>query len=348
MQYTRNDWYVACIEDELAANGPVAVTILNEHLVLWRSGDRIAALEDRCVHRAAALSLGRCEGSRLRCMYHGLLFDGEGNVVAIPGQDIVPPKAMVRSYPATARHGFIWVWMGDPGKAHTDLLPALFDGVDLADFVTHTGVLDFAAEARLVSDNLLDFSHLPFVHADSFRSPPDWARSAMKASRLERGMRFERWIENGDGKFLYDRQPGETFDDWLCYDYLVPGVLLMWAAVFPAGTARAQDFGRPDFAMAIGQVSTNIQTITPITQYTSRYHFILGLHRRLGKGEALIDKVAAVTTQAFQEDKRMIEAQQRVIDRDPGHPMMPTVHDRGLLLYNRLKHRLIAAESTHR
>jgi phenylpropionate dioxygenase-like ring-hydroxylating dioxygenase large terminal subunit len=345
MHYTRNDWYVACLEGDIAAAEPFAVTVLDERLVIWRSDARIAVLEDRCVHRAAALSLGRCEGAQLRCMYHGLLFDGDGRVVSIPGQDIIPPNAAVRSYPATARHGFIWVWMGDPAKACTDLLPTLFEGVDLGDFATRAGVMDFAADASLVSDNLLDFSHLPFVHANSFRSPPQWAQSKTKASRLDRGVRFERWIENGDGKFLYPRQAGETFDDWLCYDYLVPGVLLMWSAIFPAGTARAVNFARPDFGAAIGQVSTNIQTITPMTQCTSRYHFTVGLHRRLGDGESLIDKLATVTTQAFQEDRRMIEVQQEIIGRDPARPMMPTIHDRGVLIYNRLKNRLIAAEN---
>src|SRR5436189_4452789 len=40
---------------------------------------------DRCVHRLAPLSLGRCEGDRLRCMYHGMLYAPDGVVVEIPG-----------------------------------------------------------------------------------------------------------------------------------------------------------------------------------------------------------------------------------------------------------------------
>lgn len=345
MHYTRNDWYVACTEDEIAAAGPVAVSIMEERLAIWRSGPRIVALEDRCVHRAAALSMGRCEGQNLRCMYHGLLFDGEGGVVEIPGQDVIPPSARVRTYPATIRHGFVWVWMGDAAKADPGLVPDLLEGFDFGDFVTRTGVLDFEAEARLISDNLLDFSHLPFVHAASFRSPPEWAQSTTSVKQLERGMRFERWIENGRGKFLYDPQPEEPFDDWLGYDYLIPGVLIMWSGIFPGGTARALDFGRPDFRTAIGQVSANIQTITPVTERTSRYHFTVGLHRELGRGDELIQQLLDVTVQAFNEDKRMIEAQQRVIDRDPDRPIMPTVHDRGVTLYNRLKARLIADEA---
>jgi hypothetical protein len=41
----------------------------------------------------------------------------------------------------------------------------------------------------------------------------------------------------------------------------------------------------------------------------------------------------------------MIEAQQQIINCNPGRPFMPTVHDRGVTLYTRLKAKLIAAES---
>ncbi len=342
--YTRNDWYVACTETDLAEGKPIAATILEERIVVWRSGDKFAALEDRCVHRAAALSLGRCEGANLRCMYHGLLFDSAGTVVEIPGQETIPPQAKVRTYPVIARFGFVWVWMGDPAKADTGLVPDLFPGVDLSDYETGYGVLDFKAEARLISDNLLDFSHLPFVHASSFQSAPDWAKTTMKIEQLERGVRFERWLENAQsGAFIFESMPVPT-DDWLGYDYLLPGVLIMWIGVFPAGTGRSLNFGRPDFSLAIGQVNVHIQTITPMSERTSRYHFLVGLHRKLVGTPGLTQKFVGVSYQAFNEDRRTIEAQQEVIDRDPERAIMPTVHDRGITFYNRLKVRRIAEE----
>ncbi|WP_238147306.1 Rieske 2Fe-2S domain-containing protein [Rhizorhabdus dicambivorans] len=52
---------------------------------MWRSEPgQLHGLQDRCDHRLAPLSLGRCEGERLRCMYHGLLFEPDGRVVEIP------------------------------------------------------------------------------------------------------------------------------------------------------------------------------------------------------------------------------------------------------------------------
>ena len=113
MNYVRDAWYVAGWSHDLATAMPDAVTILGQPIVIYRSASgRVTALEDRCVHRLAPLSLGRCEGERLRCMYHGLLFDPDGSVVEIPGQDKIPPQARVRSYPIVERHSWIWIWMG--------------------------------------------------------------------------------------------------------------------------------------------------------------------------------------------------------------------------------------------
>jgi vanillate O-demethylase monooxygenase subunit len=343
MQYTRNDWYVACLEKDLPIGQPYPALVLNERMVLWRSDQGVFALEDRCVHRAAALSLGRCEGANLRCMYHGMLFDPAGRAVEIPGQDVIPPNAKVRAYPVRARHGLIWVWMGNEAEGDPSRIPDLFESVDLADYHTGCGVLDFAAEARLISDNLLDFSHLPYVHGASFGASDEWARTTIRTTPIERGVRFERWLEDGHtGDFLFGPTSTPT-DDWLCYDYLIPGVLIMWIGVYSAGTARRLNHGRPDFSAALGQVNVHIQTITPTTEKTCRYHYVVGIHRDFSS-DPLVEKFVAITGQAFNEDRRVIEAQQKVIDRAPDRPILPTVHDRGVTIYNRLKARLIAEE----
>jgi vanillate O-demethylase monooxygenase subunit len=65
--------------------------------------------------------------------------------------------------------------MGDPAKADEALIPPAV-GFDDPDYILGRGQLDYAAEARLINDNLLDFSHLTFVHAQSFGSDPDFAR----------------------------------------------------------------------------------------------------------------------------------------------------------------------------
>jgi phenylpropionate dioxygenase-like ring-hydroxylating dioxygenase large terminal subunit len=103
VNYVRNAWYVASWSQVLGDRKLLGVSILDERIVIWRSGTRLTALEDRCVHRLAPLSLGRCEGDNLRCQYHGFLYNADGKVIEVPGQEVVPPglRAPVCSRRAT-------------------------------------------------------------------------------------------------------------------------------------------------------------------------------------------------------------------------------------------------------
>jgi len=333
MTYVRNAWYVAAWSHELEAEKPFAITILGERIVIWRTATGgLNALEDRCVHRLAPLSLGRCEGERLRCMYHGLLFDAGGQVVEIPGQDLIPAKARVRAYAVVERHSWIWVWMGEAGAADPDLIPPAV-GLDDPDYILGHGQLDYAAEARLINDNLLDFSHLTFVHAKSFGSGPQFAQTQGTITPLERGVRYERWTENSLGSS--SRKSATPMDNFMAYDFLIPGVLLMTGGIFPLGTAKACGYKAPDLSTAVGGVTFTSQAVTPLGDKSARYFFSWGPHRAHGD-EAVRDALMVMADQAFGEDKVMIEAQQRVIEATPEPKVMPTAHDRGLIMFNRL------------
>jgi len=341
--YVRNAWYVAAWNTHLPVGKPAAISVLGEPIVLYRSASgRLVALEDRCVHRLAPLSLGRCEGERLRCMYHGLLYDADGRVIEIPGQAQIAAQARVRSYAVVERHSWIWVWMGDPSLADATLIPSAV-GLDDPAWVLGTGQLDYAAEARLINDNLLDFSHLPYVHAASFGAPEVFATERPITTALPRGVRFERWVVNRQRMFSKDANA--LVDNWSSYDFVVPGVLLMWNGSFPAGTARACNFTKPDYQQALCDVTFTSQAVTPLTENTARYFFSWGPHCAHGD-EARRDLLMGIASQAFGEDKVMIEAQQRVIDRTANPQIMPTTADKGVTLYGQIVRRLIAAEAT--
>jgi vanillate O-demethylase monooxygenase subunit len=341
MNYVRNAWYVAAWSEQIDGGKPFAITILDEPVAIYRGeSGRLVALEDRCVHRMAPLSLGRCEGDRLRCMYHGLLFSPEGAVVEIPGQAQIPPNARVRSYPVAERHSWVWVWMGEASEADEALIPPAV-GLDHPDYILGHGDLDYEAEARLINDNLLDFSHLSFVHANSFGTGPEFAESHAKITPLDRGIRYQRWIENTVGSS--SRKSDTPMDNYMVYDFLLPGVLLMTGGIYPLGTAKACGYGAPDPADARGGVTFTSQAVTPLTAKTSRYFFSWGPHRDHGD-EALRDALMTMADMAFGEDKVMIEAQQRVIDRTPDPKVMPTAHDKGVTMFNRLVERLARSE----
>jgi len=335
--YPKNAWYVACWAKDLQEEKPTALTIMGEPLVLWRSKGEVSALEDRCVHRAAPLSLGRCEGAQLQCMYHGFLYAKDGTVEAIPGQKLIPKQAKARAYPVAERHSWVWVWMGDPAQADTKLIPAAI-GLDDPDWILGSGQLDYDAEAHLIHANLLDFSHLTYVHPASFGSGSEFADDLPQWASIDRGMRHIRWIP-GMAAPLGDRSVPGIVDFYLEYDFLVPGILLMWTGHFAQGTAVACEFGRPDYATAVSGVACSSQAVTPVDTGKARYFFSAGPHRLHGD-EDRRDKDLAIALMAFGEDKVMIEAQQKILNRKPDHIVMPMAHDRAVTIFERLMSKL--------
>jgi vanillate O-demethylase monooxygenase subunit len=333
MNYVRNTWYVAGWAQDFTPERPVGTCILGEPIVIWRNADNVlTALEDRCVHRLAPLSLGRCEGAKLRCMYHGLLYDRSGTVAEIPGQDLIPPQARVRAYPVCEKHSWVWVWMGERAACDEALIPPAV-GYDNPNYILGHGQMDYAAEARLINDNLLDFSHLSYVHINSFGANEEWARQRPKITPLANGVRVERWLDDtaGTARLSYS-EPGERYSR---YDFLLPGVLLMTGGVFPIGTRERLAGGAPDLEQALGAVTFTSQAVTPLTEKTSRYFFSWGPHRKHGDA-GLRDTLMGIAFKAFAEDRTMIEAQQRIIDMTPEPRIMPTSADRAITLFNQM------------
>jgi vanillate O-demethylase monooxygenase subunit len=206
--------------------------------------------------------------------------------------------------------------------------------------------MDYEANYLLINDNLTDFTHLSYVHANSFGATEAFARSRPTVDRLERGVRIWRWMSDG----LRPDAPTQVHrraqgDNWQSYDFLAPGILLMHTAVFPSGAAERFGGRPPDFAQ-MQPLAENFtsQAVTPMTDRTSRYFFSWG--PRAGEGsEALADSMLALAHQAFTEDKEMIEAQQRVIDFDPGRKEVLTSADVGPTQMRSVLQRLIKAET---
>src|ERR1700730_6595777 len=107
----RNAWYIGAWADEIGGEQPLARRIFDEPIGLFRDGaGRVGALAARCCHRAAPLSMGTVVEEGIQCGYHGLVIDGSGRCVRIPGQKQIPADAQVRSYPAVEKDQLVWVW----------------------------------------------------------------------------------------------------------------------------------------------------------------------------------------------------------------------------------------------
>ena len=343
--FLRNCWYVAGWSHQFPADGLVTRTMLGDPVVLYRKADRaVVALEDRCCHRLAPLSLGRLEGDDLRCMYHGLKFAPSGKCIEIPGQSFVPGKAGVRAYPVVERDCWVWVWMGDPASADPALIPRAL-GHGEAGWIMRTGELAYKANYELINDNLLDLSHLSYVHAKTLgRNSMAWADSRPRTTSLARGLRVERWVVNNPLAPYLGRPADARTDSWQSYDYLAPSVFLLSSRFYPPGSAAAGDRTAPRPDLEPFWVSQTSQAITPIDEKQSIYYFSSCLDRE-SANEEQADAQIELFRRAFDEDNAMIEAQQRVIDRTPRPRMLATASDGALNQFRRLMARLIEEEA---
>jgi vanillate O-demethylase monooxygenase subunit len=339
--WIRNAWYVAAWTHEIAPGRIQARTIIDQPLVLFRTTDGgIVALEDRCPHRFAPLSMGRLEGDALRCMYHGLKFAPDGRCIEIPGQERIPHSACVRRFPLEVVGSWVWVWMGDPAQADRATIPPTI-ALDDPAWRLQAGQLDYDAHYLLIDDNLLDLSHLSFTHEKTLgMDMPQWADLRPRMSPIERGLRFERW-HTGHRPRGFMKRLGETVDVWTTYDFVFPGIFLQRTAFFPAGTAVASGRRAPERTPLFHRLDE--QAVTPVTGRRSRYFYSVGT-RAADIDADKLERLYAVTTTAFHEDKRIIEAQQKLIDLEPGRAMLPTSLDAGPTQFRKMVEAMAAAQ----
>ncbi|HTY66303.1 MAG TPA: Rieske 2Fe-2S domain-containing protein [Alphaproteobacteria bacterium] len=165
----RNYWYPVLAAWRLRRR-PKAVRLLGEDIVLYRDGGKVYALADRCAHRGAKLSYGKClyAGSgTLSCPYHGWTFSGEtGRCVAklMEGpQAKIPDAAAVKSYPARVLAGVVWVFVGDMAAVPLE--------EDLPEYIAKTAEWSCISTWRtyrcnwtVMKDNLSHDQHAPFLH----------------------------------------------------------------------------------------------------------------------------------------------------------------------------------------
>src|SRR5262245_9136944 len=165
MEFLLNAWYFAAWSADIRQGKPFPRTLLNRPLLfVRRENGPVAAFDDRCPHRAAPLSMGRLEGDRIVCGYHGLEFDFDGTCVRNPHPSgKIPPAARLRSYPVVERHSGVWIWFGDHA-ADPSLIPDFSKLDDTGPSVTRRDHIVMDAGYDLIVDNLLDCSHTSFLH----------------------------------------------------------------------------------------------------------------------------------------------------------------------------------------
>lgn len=156
------DWHPAAWSEDIPEGEVRAVRLLGEDVVLWRTGGRLQAWKDLCVHRGAKLSLGKVSGERLVCPYHGWEYEPGGQCVRFPAhpEQTPPPKACAVRYQAREAYGLVWVTLGSPEHEP----PSFPEWDDPAFRKVACGPYTLRAGGPRAIENFLDVAHFPYVH----------------------------------------------------------------------------------------------------------------------------------------------------------------------------------------
>ncbi len=305
MIYLRNTWYVAGFADELPAGRMLARTLLDEPLVFFRRPDgHVCALADRCPHRFAPLSMGLlCDGgASVQCAYHGLRFDGSGTCVHNPhGEGVIPKAAVVRAWSVVERHGLLWLWAGD-GAAEKALIPDLSDVTTAPEHATIRGYLPTACDYRLLADNIMDLTHVDYLHPTSLGNGSVSKARAVVSEPDERSVHVAWRVQGELAPASFDAHlptPGQPADQWTEATWTAPCLMRLDVGATPVGAPREQ-----------GVRVAALHIATP--EVTGRTHYWYWSARNFAIGEEANAHIKPMIERVFtHEDKPMLEAQQR-------------------------------------
>lgn len=211
----RKYWHPVAAATELDA-GPIKTTLLEEDLVVFRSGTGIHALQDLCIHRGTRLSMGsvNAEGC-IVCPYHGWTYDTGGKCVHIPSQppdrQRIPSQAKVPAYRTAEHYGLVYVALEEP-VAPVPEFPEFYDG---GYNMLRPGEWTWNASAARFVENAIDTSHLPIVHPGLLADPSATVIAPFDMEETDRGYAFSARRHDVDEAMFGDAEELVTQKTWV-------------------------------------------------------------------------------------------------------------------------------------
>jgi vanillate O-demethylase monooxygenase subunit len=296
--YLRNIWYMAGWSDEVG-DGLLARRIFDRNIVLFRTKDGLAALADRCPHRFAPLSLGEMVGDNVVCPYHGLTYDGSGKCVRNPFSDTIPAAARVDAWHTVEKHGMIWLWAGDTKDANPLTIPD-FSMVEDNHFTRVVrGYTLLEAPFEFGIDNLMDLSHIEFVHKGSFAGNGVIFSGQHTIKDEGDTLRSNWWMPGvkAPPHTVGVYPPDMETDHWLDMRWTAPASMQLEIGACSPGAARDT-----------GVIAQQAHLLTPASPTTTHYFWATTRYHDLDSAET-DDFLRTLFAQAFdEEDKPIIKA----------------------------------------
>jgi vanillate O-demethylase monooxygenase subunit len=202
-----------------------------------------------------------------------------------------------------------------------------------------SGMMHLKSNYLTVLDNLLDDTHLPFVHRNSIGTPKMVA-APLDVEGGEDWVGFSRWTLDTPPSAVHAKAGGFTtnVDRWFNVRFVKPTTVLIDVGSAPVGTGAPQG----DRSKGIGLYSNG--TLTPGAGNTTYYFWHTA--RNFGLQDAELSRIMqAEMENTFKEDAWIVEAVQEVVDADTyPQPQLNIAGDVVALRARRIIANLIAAE----
>ena len=309
--FVTNCWYVAAFASEVQ-HALLARTILGRRLVFFRTSDGEAvAMDDRCAHRSFPLSQSRLDGDTIVCGYHGFRYDRAGDCIEVPSLVRCPGNIGVRSFPIVERGPLVWIWMGNPDAADPAEVPGL-DWTLSPEWTLNAGYLHLEASYIGLHENLLDLTHIEFLHADTLGAgAPGFSMAPFSSEIAEGRYALNRTVEPASIPAPFVKPMGfeglTTGGRSVRSEFVTPGLHQL--------VARYYDSSEPADQRRECLIST-AHLPTPETHESTHYFIVNGRNFALGD-EAVTASLHEGMFEAFAEDVEGLGKVQKVLSATP-------------------------------
>ncbi|MEG3063140.1 MAG: aromatic ring-hydroxylating dioxygenase subunit alpha [Comamonas sp.] len=296
----KNTWYMIGWENELANDGKFARVVAETAIVVFRTADgQLGAVQDRCPHRFAPLSLGDVVNGNVVCPYHGLEFNARGDCVKNPFSERIPAGCRIPSYKVLAKHSVVWIWLGDQALADEALIPDYAFLVDSATNRTVCGRISVKANYEYVVDNLMDVSHIEWTHRKTFGGNGLVQQGKQSLQQNEQELWNNWWFADVPQQPIpiYESIPWERVDMWIDTRWNAPGNVMLKIGETPVGARREQ-----------GMEQLLAHMVTPVSE--NECHYFWGVARGINlESDGEDERLRRMLDYAFEiEDLPLIEA----------------------------------------
>ncbi|NEZ60073.1 aromatic ring-hydroxylating dioxygenase subunit alpha [Leptolyngbyaceae cyanobacterium CCMR0081] len=226
-------WFPIAFSHDVT-DSPIAATLLDQRLVIWRTSQGVSVANDLCLHRGVPMSLGHINNDQLICKYHGFHYNASGACTLIPAnpQASIPARLCLKTYPVREAFGLVWTTLsGDGSDANMPQLPE-WDSPDYQPILPDS--IDISAAVGRQMEGFLDVAHFAWVHHEAFADRDNPEVPPYTVTPTSQGLRAEylSTVSNFP-KELQHRAPADF--KWLrVFDVFLPFAAIL-RVYFPEG-----------------------------------------------------------------------------------------------------------------